>query len=138
RRSDARAAETQAQAVLDYSSVRAPIDVVVSARFIDPGTQAAPGVPLLTIESDRATRVDANVPENIAVRVGDRAVVILAERRLDAHVARVQPSVDPAARSALVKLHLDLPLRAGTYVNVAFPIGARDGLTVPSSALVRR
>lgn len=138
RRGEARAAVTQAEAVLDFSSLRAPIDGVVSARFVDPGAQAAPGVPLVTIENEKAMRVDANVPEDVAVRAGDRAIVDAGERRAGARVTRVQPSVDSAARSALVKLQLDEPLRAGTYVKVSFPAGARDAVTVPSSSLVRR
>jgi multidrug efflux pump subunit AcrA (membrane-fusion protein) len=72
------------------------------------------------------------------VHAGARAVVIAGERRIDAHVTRVQPSVDATGRSALVKLQLDEPLRAGTYVKVSFPIGARDVVTVPLTALVRR
>lgn len=138
RRAEARAATAQARAALDYSSVRAPIDGVVSARFVDPGAQAAPGVPLLTIENETAARVDASVPDHVAVRAGQRAVVIAGERRIGARVVRVQPSVDPAARSALVKLQVDEPLRAGTYVKVSIPVGARDAVTIPLTALVRR
>lgn len=138
RRAEVSAATAQAEAVLDFSSVRAPIDGVVSARFVDPGAQAAPGVALLTIENPTAARVDANVPEHVAVRTGDRAVVMAGERRIGARVTHVQPSVDTAARSALVKLQLDEPLRAGTYVKVSFPIGSRDVVTVPLTALVRR
>jgi RND family efflux transporter MFP subunit len=142
-RSGARAATTQAQAVLGYSSVRAPMDGIVTARFVDPGAQAAPGVALLAIEEERATRVDADVPEDIPVRAGDRAFVQVetsgsAEGRLEARVTRVQPSVDPGARAALVKLELARPLRAGSYVKVLFPIAGRTAVTIPSTALVRR
>lgn len=138
RRDEARAAATQAEAVLDFSRVRSPIDGVVTTRFVDPGAQAAPGVPLLAIDGKGATRIDANVPETVPVRAGDRALVISGDREIAARVARVQPSVDAAARSALVKLQLEEPLRAGTYVKVLFPVGARDAVTVPQSALVRR
>ncbi len=138
RRGESRAALTQARAVLDYSSVRSPGDGIVTGRFVDPGAQAAPGVPLLTIEDERASRVDAHVPENVIVRIGDHAFIDAGGQRLGARVTRVQPSVDPAARSALVKLELEKPLRAGTYVKVSFPIGARTAVTVPLTALVRR
>jgi hypothetical protein len=95
-------------------------------------------VPLLTVESEKAQRVDANVAESVAVRAGDRVTVIAGERRLAARVLRVQPSVDSSARTGLVKLQLDEPLRAGTSVKVAIPIGTRDVVTVPQSVLVRR
>lgn len=138
RRGEARAASAQAEAVLGYSSVRAPIDGVVTARFVDAGAQASPGVPLLSIANEQATRVDANVPEHITLRAGDRAVVETGGQRLEARVTRVQPSLDPGARSALVQLALDRPLRAGTYVKVSIPVGARDAVTVPAGAIVRR
>lgn len=138
RRGEARAESAQAAAVLGYSSVRAPIDGIVTGRFADPGAQAAPGVPLIAIEDEHATRVDTNVPENVAVRAGDRAVVVAGNERLSARVTRVQPSVDSSARSALVKLELDRPLRSGTYVNVLFPVGERSAVTVPSSSVVHR
>ncbi len=138
RRGEARAASTQADAVLAFSSLRSPSDGIVTSRFVDPGAQAAPGVPLLVIEEEKATRVDANVPENVVVRVGDRAVVNAGEQQFSARVTRVQPSVDSGARSALVKLELEQPLRSGTYVKVNFPIGERSAVSVPLTALVRR
>jgi len=137
-RGEARAATTQAETVLGYSTVRAPIDGVVTARFVDPGAQAAPGVPLVTIENELATRVDASLPENVVVRVGDRAVVNHGDERLNATITHVQPSLDPAVRTALVKLALERPLRAGTYVNVSFPIGVREAISIPLSAVVHR
>lgn len=137
-RQGARAAVTQAAAVLDYSSVRAPITGVVTARFVDPGAQAAPGVPLLAIEEERALRVDATVPEGIPVTAGARAFVDAGDQRVEARVVRVQPSVDSTARSALVKLELARPLRAGMYVKVSFPAGERTAVVIPATALVRR
>lgn len=137
-RQGARAAVTQAAAVLGYSSVRAPIDGIVTARFVDPGAQAAPGVLLVAIEDERTTRVDATVPEGIPVTVGARAFVEAADQRLEARIVRVQPSVNSTARSALVKLELARPLRAGTYVKVSFPVGERSAVVIPATALVRR
>jgi len=138
RRGEVRAAAAQAQAVLDYTSVRAPIDGVVTARLVDPGAQAAPGVPLLTIENATATRVDASVPEDVAVRAGDTAWVEARGERREARVIRVQPSVNAASRASLVQLEIGQPVRAGTYVRVSFATGARDAVTVPENALVER
>ena len=136
-REGARAAVTQATAVLGYSSVRSPIDGIVTARFVDPGAQAAPGVPLVAVEEERARRVDATVPESISVAANGRAIVEAGEQRLDARVIRVQPSVDSNSRTALVKLELAQPLRAGTYVRVSFPTGERSAVVIPATALIR-
>jgi RND family efflux transporter MFP subunit len=134
-RADARAAFAQASAFVDYGSVRAPIDGVVTSRFVDPGAQAAPGVPLVAIEEERARLVDAYVPDTVSVHVGDDATI---NERLHARVVHIQPSVDASARTALVKLELAEPLRAGSYVKVSFPTGTRGAISVPAASLVRR
>ncbi|HEX6179433.1 MAG TPA: hypothetical protein VF057_13810, partial [Thermoanaerobaculia bacterium] len=67
-----------------------------------------------------------------------RAFVEAGDQRLEARVVRVQPSVDSTARSALVKLELARPLRAGTYVKVSFPVGERSTVVIPAATLVRR
>jgi RND family efflux transporter MFP subunit len=137
-RGQARAATEQADAVLAYSSVRAPIDGVITGRMIDPGAQAAPGVPLLMIEDERATRVDSTVPEGLAVRAGDRARVEFEGDVLTARVSHVQPSVDRGSRSSIVKLELERPLRAGSYVKVSLSSGSRASIVVPVGSIVRR
>ena len=135
KRGEARAAATQAETFLDYTTIRAPIDGVITGRFLDPGAQAGPGVPLVSIESESATRIDANVPDHVAVRAGD---VALVDGTIEARITHVQPSVDSGSRSALVKLELARPMRAGTFVKVSFRTGVRDAISVPDAALVRR
>jgi len=139
-RAEASAAAAQAGLFADYTKVRAPIDGIVSARFVDPGAQAAPGMPLLTVEDDRAARVDTSAPEDLAVREGDAVTIEAAGRRIGARVTRVVSALDPAARSALVKI--DLPpgagLRSGTFANVLFTSGARRAISIPAAALQQR
>ena len=130
----ARAGAAQARTFLDYSFVRAPMDGVVTARFVDPGAQAAPGMPLLTIEDPRALRVEANVPEEVRLRVGDRVLIDGAEGR----VAHVQPSIDAVSRTSLVKIEASAPLRSGSFVRVQIPTGERTAVAVPHSAIVQR
>lgn len=138
RRAEAGAAQAQADAVLAYSTVRSPIDGVVTERLVDPGAQAAPGVPLLTVQNEQGVRIDASVPEGIPVQAGARAIVTAGAQKLRARVTRVQPSLDNVSRSALVQLSLDQPLRPGTYVQVSFPTGEHSAVTVPVATIVRR
>jgi RND family efflux transporter MFP subunit len=130
----ARAGAAQARTFLDYSAVRAPMDGVVTARFVDAGAQAAPGMPLLTIEDPRAVRVEASIPEDASVRAGDRVFIDGVEAR----VTRVQPSVDPLSRTSLIQIGSAAPLRSGSFVRVQIPGGERTALVVPDSAIVRR
>jgi membrane fusion protein, multidrug efflux system len=139
RKSQARAGVVAAETFLSYSRVRSPIDGIVTARMIDPGAQATPGMPLLTVEDDSHYRVDTMVDEDMAghVRAGDPVII---DDRLHARVTNIVPAVDAATRSALVKIDLprDCGLRSGGFVRVAFAAGSRSGITVPATAIAHR
>ncbi|MGZ4779675.1 MAG: efflux RND transporter periplasmic adaptor subunit, partial [Thermoanaerobaculia bacterium] len=85
RKSQARAGLAEAETFLSYSRVRSPIDGIVTARMVDPGAQAAPGMQLLTVEDDRHYRVDTTVDEELAshVRTGDPVMI---DGRINARV----------------------------------------------------
>lgn len=140
RRGEARAMASQAATFLDYSAVRSPIDGIVTSRNVDPGTQAAPGMLLMTVEDPRAFRAEATVPEDLAVKPGDPVAIETGAARIEAKVTRIQPSLDSDGRSALVKI--DLPpsaqLRSGSYARVVFATGQRSALTLPPGSIVRR
>ncbi|HUF16525.1 MAG TPA: efflux RND transporter periplasmic adaptor subunit [Thermoanaerobaculia bacterium] len=141
KRGEVRAMSDSAQIFLDDSSVRSPIDGVVTRRFVDPGAQAAPGMTLVTVEDARSFRVEASVPEGTRANPGDPVTVQIGSSLIEGRIANVQPGVDPTSRSALVKIILGettLPLRSGTYARVLIPTGTREALTVPASAIVRR
>ncbi|HEX2834161.1 MAG TPA: efflux RND transporter periplasmic adaptor subunit [Thermoanaerobaculia bacterium] len=138
----ARAVRIQARVQFDDASVRAPFDGIVSARFVDPGVQAAPGMPLLTIEDARAYRVEALLPEDLHVREGD---VVQLDDDSDARVLRVQPGVDAATRSSLVQIEWpggaangNRSTRSGAYVRVTVRGGRRNAIRIPSRAIVPR
>lgn len=141
RRKEAHAALAEAETYLDDSRVRAPIDGVVTARLVDPGSQAAPGMPLLTVEDPSSMRVEATLSEDLAAQThaGDAVTLEIGSARIAARVTRVVPAVDPMTRSALVKI--DLPnasIRSGTYARVLFTTGAREAIAVPASAISSR
>ena len=113
------------------------MDGVVTARFIDPGAQAAPGMPLMTVEDEASRRVETTVDEELAARLQPGQSVLVGESTARiAHIA----AVDPATRSALVKIELpaNSPLRSGSFVHVRFDIGRRNALTVPAAAIATR
>jgi RND family efflux transporter MFP subunit len=137
-RERARAGMNEADTFLSYSRVRAPISGVVTARMVDPGAQAAPGMPLLTIEDDARYRVETTVDEELAARIRAGDIVHVDGR--EARITNVVPAFDPTTRSALVRIELprDSGLRSGAFVHVAFTAGTRNGITVPATAVQRR
>lgn len=141
RRTEAKAGLAEAETFAGYSSVRAPLDGVVTARFVDPGSQAAPGMPLLTVEDPASMRVEATVSEDLAsqTRPGDPVAIEIGGKRIDARITRVVPAVDPATRSALVKI--DLPqssIRSGSYARVLLNSGTREAIAVPVASITSR
>jgi RND family efflux transporter MFP subunit len=128
----------------DYAIITAPFAGVVTAKSVEPGNLATPGAPLATIEQEGSYRLEVSVDESriASVRVGQTAQVTLEalDRKLDARVSEVVPSVDAASRSYIVKL--DLPgvaqMRSGMFGRAAFPLGSRTVTSVPASALIER
>jgi RND family efflux transporter MFP subunit len=136
-RDQSRAGLEEAQTFLGYATVRSPIDGIVTVRAVDPGAQAAPGMPLITVEDAASRRVETTVDEELAIRLraGDEVFVDDVPARI-ANVA----ALDPSTRSALVKIELSpgSPLRSGAFVHVRFVTGARKAVVVPTTAIARR
>jgi RND family efflux transporter MFP subunit len=127
----------------DYAKLAAPFSGVVITRTVEPGNLATPGAPLLTIEQDGLYRLEASVDESklASVRVGQAVEAVLeADRKLNARVSEIVPSVDSASRSYIVKL--DLPatpqLRTGMFGRAIFPLGMQKVVAVPLAALMER
>lgn len=140
----ARAAVAGAQTQLAYTTLRAPFAGVITARLADPGTLAAPGLPLLQIDRDGPLQVITTVDESrmASVHLGMAVPVTLdgVPGAVASSVAQIVPAADPASHSFLVKL--DLParnnLRAGTYATAEFPGATRQVILAPRSAIAVR
>lgn len=139
----ARAGSQAAGVMLTYSTITAPFDGLVTARFVDPGSMATPGVPMLVIADDSEYRLEATVPEKLAelVDVGVRVKAKLdaLQAEWDAGVVQVIPAADPASHSLLVKarLPLDPSVYSGLFGRLILPSGSRETLTVPETAVWR-
>jgi RND family efflux transporter MFP subunit len=142
----AHAAARAAAATESFTAVRAPFDGLVTERLIDPGNLAAPGVPLLRVESGGARQVVMRVDEARAVYVhpGDRVGVLLDEHLADdtavegvvAEVARAV-GADQRAFTAKVTIPGTVTARSGTFARVVFRGARRRALVVPASAILR-
>jgi RND family efflux transporter MFP subunit len=128
----------------DYTRIAAPFSGVVTAKSVEPGSLAAPGAPLLTVEREGAYRLEASVNESRFpfVKTGETVEISLdsLDRRFSAKVSEIVPAVDAASRSYTVKI--DLPeladLRSGMFGRARFAKGERKVLAIPAGALVER
>jgi RND family efflux transporter MFP subunit len=144
RRGQAEAEIANARVAFGYATLTAPFAGLVTERKADPGSLATPGVPLLTFEREGNLRLEASIDESRLdlARVGESVMVELdgLNRTVSGRVAEIVPSVDPATRTFTTKIDLPgLPgLRAGMFGRAAFPIGKREAVLVPQSAVVER
>jgi RND family efflux transporter MFP subunit len=145
----ARAAVGVATATESFSTVRAPFDGLVTERLTDPGNLAAPGIPLLRMESDGARQVVVRVDEARAayVHAGDRVPVLIdaaveqgaGDAGLDGVVTEVARAVGTDQRAFTVKVGLPSTVKArtGSFARVVFSGAPRRALLVPAHAIQR-
>jgi len=141
----AEAAGAQARSAEGYTRIRAPFDGVVTAKLADPGTMAAPGIPLVVVEDTRKFRLEVTVDESkIADARMDESVPVsldaLGDAELQAKVVQIVPAADPGSRSFLVKLELpsDPRIRSGLFGRAVFAHGTRQTVVLPRSSIISR
>ncbi len=149
---DARAGLAAAEAGLEavraqlaYVAIRAPFTGVVTARHVDPGDLAVPGMPVLTLVQPGSVEVEADVPSELTAGLTPGLDVTIRTnegRSIAATVDRISPAVDPRNRRARVKVRIPddtaTPLAPGTFVRVEISEVGSGGLWVPEDAVVRR
>jgi RND family efflux transporter MFP subunit len=136
--------------LLDYTTIKAPYDGVVTRRQIDTGHFVSPpsaaSQPLLVVCRTDVVRIFIDVPELEAewVNVGDPAVIrvqALGGRTFDAQVTRLAWSLDPANRSLRTEIDVENKgglLRPGMFAAAVIRLEERpDVLTLPATAIVR-
>jgi RND family efflux transporter MFP subunit len=130
-----------------WATVTAPFDGIVTEKLIEPGNMAAPGTPLVRLESAGDLRVDVRLDESRVGRIvqGQRVSVVVedaanGERTVEGTVTEIARAVDADSRAFLVKIALDeaAGLRTGMFARVRLAGPARKALSVPASAIVRR
>jgi RND family efflux transporter MFP subunit len=144
-RDAAKAQESGARAMLGYTRLSAPFAGVVTARMADPGSMAAPGVPLLQIESAGTLQLQAAVDENSigSVRKGMKLSVTIdgaPNGAATGTVAEIVPAADPSSHSFLIKIDLapNARFHSGMYGSAEIATGTHQAILIPRSTVVLR
>jgi RND family efflux transporter MFP subunit len=135
------AEQRSAHITRDYAQITAPFAGVVTARSVEPGALASPGVPLLTVEREGSYRLEASVEESRlgTVHAGQSVNVAIEGCRAPQRVSEIVPAVDAASRSYIVKVELNCPsVRSGMFGRVEFPAGSRPVIAIPAAAVTER
>lgn len=144
----AEGAVSSASSMEEDARITAPFDGRVARRMVEVGDLAAPGRPLLILESESSHRLAVAVPETIAHRarlaIGDEVPVEIDVRpdlgRLEGTVAEMTPGADPRARTFAVEIALPPDRAPGVATGAAgrahLAVGTREVLAVPADAVL--
>ncbi len=134
-----------AQAVARESKVVAPFAGRVSARLAEVGDLAAPGRPLVLLESLTGRRLVVAVPESLAraaeLRPGGTLETSLDAQpeldRISGRIAEVSPGPDPMTHAYTVKIDIPrIEAPAGSAGRAYLTSGPRSAVLVPAEALI--
>ncbi|PRX43067.1 efflux RND transporter periplasmic adaptor subunit [Salegentibacter salegens] len=144
----ARQQKNEINAQFAYSNIVAPFSGVVTAKNVEVGDMANPGMPLLNLEVPGKFEVRASVPESeiASVKQGTEVDVLVKSsgETLKGMVSEISTSARNSGGQYVVKVALDetdASIYSGMYASVQFPTTAgenREVVLIPASALVTR
>ena len=133
------------EAELADTEIRAPIDGVAGALWVDPGDYVESGDPLVTLVRTDVLEIDFTVPERHAGRLASGQAVEVRTAAypqlvFEGTVFFVSPRIRESARDLLLKARIENPedrLRPGGFARAELVIGVRrQAVTLPEEALV--
>lgn len=135
-----------ASSVARESRVVAPFAGRVARKMVDPGDLAAPGRPLVAVESTAGRRLVLAVPESVAVaaklRPGAKLPVTLDAlpgKTLEGRVVEMSPGADPASHSFTAKVDIGgAEVPTGVTGRAVVETGRRAAVVVPAAALLKQ
>lgn len=143
----AEGAVAAASSVAADTRVTAPFNGRIARKMVEVGDLAAPGRPLMMVESIAGRRLALSIPESLAQQtsldIGSPLPVQIDSRpdlgRLEATVVERAPGADPASHSIQVKLDLPMAdLTTGAAGRAWIATGTRRAVAVPSDAILQQ
>ena len=133
-----------AEAQLQYTEIRSPIDGVVTDGPWYPGMMPQAGAPLVTVMNLSQMIAKVHIPQTQAalLKKGDEATLKVpgADEDIKGKVVMVSPALDPGSTTVEVWVQAANPegvLRAGSSVSISMVAKTvDDALVVPAQALV--
>jgi len=137
----ARQTIAEAQAQLEYATIRSPIKGIVIDKLVEEGDLARPGQMLVTLYEPDRLQLVAAVPERLALglSIGDLVGVELQalDLQCQGQISEIVPQASPASRSLLVKVTGPCPpgVMTGMFGRLLIEDGRREQLLVPATAV---
>jgi membrane fusion protein, multidrug efflux system len=124
--------------------LRSPLDGFVTGRYMDPGSTATPGQPILAVQFFKQVWVSVAVPDTVSAKthIGQPVTVrfdAIPDRTFTASVIQVNPSADPQARQFTVRAVMSNTeglFKPGMFAHVAIVTDTTTGaVCVPREAV---
>jgi membrane fusion protein (multidrug efflux system) len=144
-RARAAAKQTEDQARLGKTVIRAPFSGVVGLRKISAGAYVQPGQDIVRLENIDSLKLDFRVPETFLARLGkDQAVNVVVDafpqEKFSGNVYAIEPSIDEQTRTILARARITNPgskLRPGMFARVSLILDTRiNAVLIPEQAIV--
>jgi len=142
----AQAGLERSQTLIQFATIKAPFDGIITARFADPGSLATANTTKLLEVTDLSTlrlQIPVTELETGLVTVGKpvKAQIDAAGATpVEASISRISYALDPATRTMLAEADLknpELKLRPGMYAMTKIAVEKHDNATlIPVAALV--
>ena len=138
--------KTQVENLIENTTLRSPINGVVTARNYDVGDMYAMSMPIFTVEQIVPVKLLVGISESdySKVKKGD-SVQITADaipgKTFYGKVNRIYPTVDPATRTFTVEVKVDnayKTLRPGMFVRATINFGVNNNVVIPDVAVVKQ
>jgi membrane fusion protein (multidrug efflux system) len=129
---------------LAKTEIRAPFDGVAGFRRVSVGTYLTPGTQICSFQDISSLKIDFSLPEVYLpyLRSGQRVTFQITGRpeKFEATVLAIEPTVDVATRSLLVRATVpneDSRLLPGSFAEVEVMLGEiKDTILIPAIALI--
>ncbi|MGC9372291.1 MAG: efflux RND transporter periplasmic adaptor subunit [Thermovirgaceae bacterium] len=140
----ARTALEQVRILEGYHSIKAPVAGTVAQRNIDPGDTSSSRMAAFLIFQQERVKVYGGVTERAftAIKKGQPATVTLdaiPDKKFEAAVSRVSPTLDPATRTGTVEVKLasEGVIKPGMFARVEIRLGERNVQVLAADAIER-
>jgi RND family efflux transporter MFP subunit len=137
----AQEAVKEMQAMLDWATVRSPLDGIVTDKKIDVGDMVTPGQVLLTLFDPKQMQLVASVRESLAykLQVGQKigVQVEVLKKICSGTVSEVVPEAQSASRTFQVKVTGPCPvgIYTGMFGRILIPLEEEQVLVIPRRAV---
>ena len=138
--------KTQVDNLVENTTLRSPINGVVTARNYDVGDMYAMSMPIFTVEQIVPVKILVGVSESdySKVKKGDSVEITtdaIPGKTFYGKVNRIYPTVDPATRTFTIEVKVDnnyRTLRPGMFVRATVNFGKNNSVVIPDVAVVKQ